>query len=220
MSIRGSAAVIFSVVTLVAMRANSETIVETEAVAAAAPTDGSLGTGRYAPREKEKKHLSALPDNEQTNGSAFEDYSIHGKKGKQVSWFGIVRSISRADSKKGEFELLLDHKYFDGLTDTHIMALSFNGSGDFKARVHGMSPTIAPLVLARVYGKVAGEKDGVPILEAVYVRVWPWRTFTFLDAYGTDLGNPRWRKPGEMPARIYSSSPDDAYYRKLLGDRP
>jgi hypothetical protein len=220
MSIRVSAAVIFSIATFVAMQAHSETIVEAEAVAATAARDGSLGTGRYAPREREKRYLSALPESEQTNGSAFEDYSIHGKKGKQVSWFGIVRTISNTGAKKGEFELLLDHKYFDGLTDTHIMALSFNGSGDFKARVHGMPSTIAPLVLARVYGKVVGEKDGVPILDAVYVRIWPWRTFTFLDAYGTDLGNPRWRKPGVAPKRIYSSSPDDAYYRKLLGDRP
>ena len=216
MSIRLSM-VLFLLAAFRASSACSETIVETEAVASA-PGDGSLGTGRYAPRERERKFLSALPAGEQTNGSAFEDYSIHGKKGKQVSWFGIVRSVGK-ETKKGESELLLDHKYFDGLTDTHMMALSYNGSGDFKARIHGLPPTMAPLVLARVYGKVVGEKDGVPIVDAVYVRIWPWRAFTFLDAYGTNLGNPKWRKPGALPAHIYSSAPDDAYYRKLLAPK-
>ena len=59
MSIRLTAVLIL-LVTLRASSARSETVVETEAVASA-PSDGSLGTGRYAPRERESGLLSALP---------------------------------------------------------------------------------------------------------------------------------------------------------------
>src|SRR4029078_2703551 len=45
-------------------------------------------------------------------------YSLAKQVGEYVGWFGIVREIS-ADPKKGTTNLLLEHKYFDGLSDLH-----------------------------------------------------------------------------------------------------
>ena len=44
----------------------------------------------------------------------------------------IVREVAENPQTK-RTTLTVEHKYFDGLSDAHLMALSFNGSGDFVA---------------------------------------------------------------------------------------
>ena len=100
------------------------------------PPPGTLGTARYKPTEKEAAFFSKLGPGERTTGNMFGDYSITGKKGVYVGWFGIVRKIAE-DSKLQQTKLLVEHKYFDGLTDLHILALSFNGGGDFTCTLAG-----------------------------------------------------------------------------------
>jgi hypothetical protein len=196
------------------------TIIEQETPPMEYKKGGGLGTMVYRPREKEKPFLEKLDKREATNGSILSDYSILGKTGKSVGWFAIVRGVSVVRDKPDESELLLEHKYFDGLTDTHIMALSFNGSGPFKARVKAKGFEIEKLVLVRIYGKVVGETDNVPMLDAEYVRVWPWKTFTFLLAYGTDRTNPKWRKECKVKLDdIYNPYPEKEYYEARLGKR-
>jgi hypothetical protein len=57
------------------------------------------------------------------------------------------------------------------------------------------------------------------MVEVEYARVFPWKTFTFLDTYGRDATNPRWRRLCKAPVeRIYSSMPTDEYYRERLGE--
>lgn len=190
-----------------AKRVVQDAVVEREAVPEH-KDKGKLGTGAYKPREKEKAFYDKLEKSERVTGSMLEDYDIRGKKGKFVSWFGIVREVK-------EGELLLEHKYFDGLTDTHIMALSMYGSGDFKATVKGKFD-IETLVLVRVYGTVVDEG----VVQADYIRVFPWKAFTFLMCYGTDRRNEKWKKLCTVTDDdIYDPWPDDDYYVKRLGAR-
>ena len=195
-----------------------DALVEQETAPEKVKRTGSLGTRGYAPREKEKAFFEKLDPDERTNGSMLKgDYAIKGKKGKAVSWFGIVREVK---TEKDRHEILLDHKYFDGLTDTHIMALSFHGSGDFKATLQAKELKLETLVLARVYGTVEDEKEGVPSLKATYLRVFPWKTFTFLACYGEDRTNEKWKKLCTIDEeKIYNPWPDDDYYVKRLGPR-
>lgn len=198
----------------------SDTIVESEKAPDKVERGKGLRTGSYVPREKEKPFFEKLANEEKTNGSMFGDYAIKGKKaGTAVSWFGIVRRVTKPDKAKDEFELLVDHKYFDGLTDTHIMTTSCYGGGDFKVRVRGKTPPVArTLALVRVYGRVVEEKDGATVLDADYVRVFPWRTFCFLMAYGEDRTNPDWTKLRKVKVDdIYDPYPDDAYFEDRLG---
>ena len=196
---------------------------------------GPLGTTAYPATEKEKPFLQRTPAAERAIGSILDNqagYDLATHRGKPVSWFGIVREVRRLDD--GRFELLLDHKYFDGLTDVHILALSFNGAGDFKAVLGGgdlkgvkdaKDLPLKPLMLLRVYGTVAddqpagGDKDAPPVVVADYVRAFPWKTFTFIDAYGKDQTNPKWRKLNKVPLDdIYNPYPTDNYYRQRLGE--
>jgi len=151
-----------------------------------------------------------------------------------VAWFGIVRAV-RAPAP-GRTELLLEHKYFDGFTDAHLLALSFNGAGDFKAALNtpvvnpkggkkakggneqATNSPIQPLMLVRVYGVVREARDAIPTVDVEYARAFPWKTFTFIDCYGKDATNPQWRKLCKAPLdHIYDSQPDDDYYRQRLG---
>jgi len=180
----------------------------------------SLGTCNYTPIDKEKPFYAKLGSGERETGSFMEAYDIHGKKGKYVSWYGIVRGISRAKPGEEKFTLLLEHKYFDGMTDCHIMMVSQSGSGDFEATVEGNGESIPALALVRVYGTVLEEKDKIPEISVVYIRVWPWLTFTLTDLDAEDRTNPRWltyckRCKG---GRIYDPYPTEMYYREVLGD--
>lgn len=180
----------------------------------------SLATCGYAPVEKEKPFYTKLESREQATGSFMAPYDIHGKKGKYVSWYAIVRGISRSQPGEEKFTLLLEHKYFDGLTDCHIMMVSQSGSGDFQAKLEGNGESIPALALVRVYGTVVDEKDRVPQIAVEYIRVWPWLTFTLTDLGSEDRTNPRWLKYCKRckGGRIYNPYPDEGYYREVLGD--
>src|ERR1043166_140704 len=196
----------------------SETTPVEQAEALPRPPAGTLGTMDYKPAEKEKPFFAKLTADEQTNGSMFSGYSITGKKGIYVGWFGIVRGIEENQATK-ETKLLVEHKYFDGLTDTHILALSFNGGGDFTAVLSGTGLGIKKLSLVKIYGVVQSETNSIPDLKPEYVRHWDWGRFTFLDEYGSQKGNAEWQKLNKVKGRIYSPFPDQKYYEDRLGKR-
>ena len=181
---------------------------------------GTLATKSYDPSEKEKPFFAKLADNERTTGNMFESYVITGKKGKYVGWFGIVRKIEE-DKTTQQTKLLVEMKYFDGLTDTHILALSFNGGGDFVAELTGTGLGLKPLSLVKVYGSVTGEQANLPSIKAEYVRQWDWGLFTFMMEYGEQKGNTEWKKLNKaFKDRIYSPFPGTKYYEDRLGPRP
>jgi hypothetical protein len=181
---------------------------------------GSLGTCAYKPTGNEEPFYKRLDSDELATGSFMKAYSIHGKTGKYVSWYGIIRGITVSDQRKGEMTLLLEQKFFDGLSDCHIMLVSYSGGGDFRAILTGEPAAISALALVRVYGKVVRETDKIPEIAAEYVRVWPWLTFTFTDLGPEDKGNSLWAKYSHINKgdRIYAPYPDLAYYRRLLGN--
>jgi hypothetical protein len=206
-------------VAVLAVRVAAQTPMDVQPVKELKPT-GTLGTSMYAPVAQEQPFFKRLNPKEASTGSFLSEYSIHGKTGKYVSWFGIVRGISISKEHKGELILLLDQHYFDGMTDSHIMLVSYSGGGDFRATVEADPASLPPLSLVRIYGKVTEETDKVPCLAAEYVRVWPWLTFTFTDLGGSDKSNPIWAKYSKFPAggRVYNPYPKGDYYYRMLGD--
>lgn len=196
------------------------TIIETEKVKELKPT-GSLATCGYSPTTAEKPYFSGLDKSEMVTGSFMEPYSIHNKRGRNVSWFGIVRGVTPEPDSPNRFTLLLEQKFFDGMTDCHIMLVSVAGGGDFRAAVETEgSQTIPALALVRLYGKIITEENGVPSVTAEYIRVWPWRTFTFTDLGPEDTGNPKWRKLCKLcgSGHVYNPYPAESYYLNVLGD--
>lgn len=198
----------------------AQTPIDIQQVKELVPT-GVLGTCQYSPVAVETPFFARLSATERTNDAAFGgNYTMHGKTGTYVSWFGIVRGITPAAQTGGEVTLLAQHHFFDGMTDCHIMLVAKTGDGDFLARLKVDPATIPALALVRIYGKVTDEKDKVPEVAVEYIRVWPWLTFTFTDLAGEDHSNPRWRqyskvKPG---TDIYVPYPKESYYRAVLGD--
>jgi truncated hemoglobin YjbI len=183
-----------------------------------APKPGILGTRGYGPTELEKPFLEKLDKGERTTGGMFQDYSLGGKDGKYVSWFGIVRNIREGVEGKRTY-LVVEMKYFDGLTDTHQQIVSINGAGDFRVTLDGTRLGIRLLSLVRVYG-VVEEKDSARTVTAEYVRHFDWGTFAFMP-YGKDRGNPEWRKHLTVPEdRAYGARPSTSYYEARLGRRP
>lgn len=197
----------------------SQTPLDVQPVKQLKPT-GVLSTCAYSPATKEAPFYGKLASSERTTGSFLKPYDIHHKKGNYVSWFGIVRGISPAQQGSDSYSLLLENKYFDGLTDCHIMLVSNSGSGDFLARLDGNPQSIPALALVRVYGKVLEEKNDVPVIAAEYIRVWPWFTFTLSDLGAEDHSNPRWTKFCTLckGGRIYNPYPTREYYLGMLGD--
>ena len=183
------------------------------------PPAGTLGTASYSPTAMEKPFFAKLSEKEQMTGSMFEDYSIAGKKGSSVGWFGIVRKIEENPTTQ-ETKLLIEMKYFDGLTDTHILALSFNGGGDFTATLKGVGLGIKNLSLVKVYGVVERETNSIPEVKTNYVRQWDWGQFTFLGVYGSQKGNKEWKKLNKVDEEhIYNPFPTTKYYEDRLGPR-
>lgn len=181
--------------------------------------NGTLATCGYTPTDIEKPFFGRLSKGEATNDALFGSYTMHGKRGKYVGWFGIVRGITPVAQSGGDTALLVQHHYFDGMTDCHIMLVAKGGDGDFLAKLKVDPETIPALVLVRVYGRVTGETNGVPEVAVDYIRVWPWMTFTFTDLSGEDHSNPRWQayskvKPSQ---KIYMPYPIEDYYRAILG---
>lgn len=179
-----------------------------------------LGTIVYSPSDREQPFYTKLNAEERKTGGLSGDYNLSTKDKVYVGWFGIVREISE-DEATGRSTLVVEHKYFDGLTDSHIQAISFNGSGDFRAVLRGTGHRIRRLSLVKVYGKVSkGAGGDLPRIDTVFVRNWHWRTFTFLAAHGTQRGSEKWRKLNEVKLDdIYNPYPDDTYYEKRLGKR-
>jgi len=177
----------------------------------------SLATCGYTPLEREAPFLKSLPAKEQITGSFMRPYTIFGKKGKTVSWFGVLRGISASG---GHLTLLIEHKYFDGMTDCHIMLVSHAGGGDFQAALEADPKNLPALSLVRVYGTVKEETGKIPLVAVDYLRVWPWFTFTFTDLGAEDLTNPRWVKYCNLCkyGHIYKPYPNEDYYLGMLGD--
>jgi hypothetical protein len=182
----------------------------------------TLGSCDYTPVEREKPFLHRIPEQERVTGSAFgPPFTIQGKKDKYVSWFGIVRGISPAAPDGKAINLLVEQKYFDGLTDCHIMLVPFAGSGDFRATLEADPQSIPALSLVKVYGRVVDETDGIPRIAVEYMRVWPWLSFTFSDLGAEDHSNPRWAQYCQICTRkgkIYDPWPLEPYYRQILGN--
>lgn len=182
--------------------------------------DGALGTTFYAPSEKEKPFFEKLVPSEQVTGGLAGDYDISKKDKTFVGWFGIVRQVDVRE-RDNQTTLLVEHKYFDGFTDTHIQALSFNGSGDFTVVLSGIGYEIEPLSLVKVYGGASIlNADSKPVVNAEFVRNWHWGTFTFILASGEQRGSEEWRKLNSVDLDdIYDPYPDDEYYKQRLGKR-
>lgn len=191
-----------------------------EYVTESPPPTESLGTRPYEPSERERPFFEQLSAEEIKTGGLAGPYELTNKAGKYVGWFGIVREIEE-DKPNGRTVLTVEHKYSDGLTDAHIMALSFNGSGDFRAVLRGTGYDMPLLTLVKVYGTVALETDtGRPRVYARFVRNWHWGTFTFLHAEGQQRGSQQWRNLNKVaPDRIYEPVPYPEYYEQRLGRR-
>lgn len=196
----------------------AQTPIEMQPVKGLKPT-GSLGTCGYSPSATEKPCFEKVSAKERATGSFMESYDINKKNGEFVSWYGIVRGITRVPDSDS-WELLLEHKYFDGMTDCHIMLVSMSGGGDFGVRLQSKDVPVPALAVVRVYGKVSQRENGNPLIDAEFVHVWPWMTFTFSDLGAEDKSNPRWRKDCKIcgHGRIYRPYPDRQYYRDTLGD--
>lgn len=208
---------ILTIFSALAITAAAQTLMDVQPVKELTPT-ATLGTCAYRPVEQEQPFFKRLDKSEVSTGSFMAPYSIQGKVGKYVSWYGIVRGISVAP--ESTLTLLLDNKFFDGMSDCHIMLVSYAGGGDFSAEVHAPWNSIPPLSLVRVYGKVVAEANHVPEIQAEYVRVWPWLTFTFTDLGASDKSNPLWAKYSKFHAggKIYNPYPKEDYYLRMLGD--
>jgi len=198
---------------------SGQTPIEIQAIKELKRTN-TLGTCGYSPTNMEKPIYGRLSTEDQATGSFMAPYTIHKKEGKFVSWFGIVRGISVNQQEGNKITLLLEHKYFDGLTDCHIMMVSQSGSGDFSASLTSNAESIPSLALVRVYGKVLDEKNEIPLVAVEYIRIWPWLTFTLTDLGAEDHTNPRWAKYCKpcKGGRIYNPYPNKDYYLKILGD--
>ncbi len=207
----------FVLLAALAATAVAQTPIDIDPVKELKPT-GSPATCRYKPIAAEAPFFAKLDDKERTNDAAFGgNYAMHGKTGTYVSWYGIVRGIAPAG---GDVTLLLQHHFFDGMSDCHIMLVAKSGDGDFRARLKVDPAKIPALALVRVYGRVIAEKDKVPEVAVEYIRVWPWMTFTFTDLAGGDHSNPRWQRYSRVKYsdRWYRPYPNEDYYRAILGD--
>jgi hypothetical protein len=178
----------------------------------------TAGTCDYTPIAAEKAYYNNVSGGERVNGPAGDPYTIHGKAGKYIAWFGIVRGITAPAQTGEDTQLLVEHRFFDGLSDCRLMVVSRNGGGDFEADLRVDPAVIPPLALVRIYGVVVGEKNKVPQVLTQYVRVWPWHTFTFTQYGPADQSNPRWAKFASFGGQLYNPSPTEDYYRHLLGD--
>jgi hypothetical protein len=200
------------------------TKIEVERVPPGPRPVGGLGSKFYEPSPKESSFYKRLAKDEIETGGYSGPYDIAKRDGKFIGWFGVVREI-REDAAKNTTTLLVEQKYFDSLTDTHIMALSFDGSGDFLAVLPGTGYQVPRLSLVKVYGpatKIEAAADAPKMnVGAEFVRLWDWGAFTFLYAKEKKpSGNPKWRKLNQVELTdIYDPTPDTEYYEQRLGKR-
>lgn len=202
------------------LAAAGQTPIDVQPVKELTPTD-TLATCEYKPIAREAPFFARLSDGEKINDTEFGgNYTMHGKAGASVAWFGIVRGITSPAEKGGDVTLLVQHHFFDGMTDCHIMLVAKSGDGDFVATLKVDPSEIPALALVRIYGRVISEKAREPQVAVDYIRVWPWMTFTFTDLAGEDHSNPRWQKYSKvrLDDRIYTPYPNENYYLNVLGD--
>ena len=177
----------------------------------------------YEPTEVEKKFYDRLGKDArvtlQTKPNELDEshtFKLHGHQGEFVSWWGIVRAIKQQSGGVGI--LLIENKYFDGLTDCNFFqSISISGGGDFETELTKIPDELIPLVLVRVYGVVTREQNK-PCIKADYVRVWHQGQFGFF-SYGEDHGNPEWKKNAKLASDENPYIHDSArrYYRDHLG---
>jgi len=149
-----------------------------------------------------------------------EGYELKQQIGEYVGWFGIVRT-AEYDAAKSQTNLLIEHKYFDGMTDLHLQIVSIYGAGDFYVVIPGRvkESMVPPLSLICAYGKVAKGPGDVATITAEYIRVWDWGLFSFMD-YGKDKSNPIWTRLRKVAGEdAYSSRPTVDFYEERLGKR-
>lgn len=90
----------------------------------------TLGTCDCEPSAGETPFFGRLDRDERVTGDPFGDpYTIHGKEGRFVGWYRVVRGIRAVADAPGLLELLVEQKQADGLTDCHIMLASASGGG-------------------------------------------------------------------------------------------
>jgi len=175
-----------------------------------------LGTATYTATDAEKPFLQKAspktfnPDEEMTKAV------LEVRAGTYISWFGIVREISRIPESTKQ-RVVVESKYFSGLGDLHLQTVSINGAGDFDAICESPTYELIPLTLVRLYGRVIEHGAGNPAVAAEYIRVWPLGLFSFRD-YGTDASAPKRRTGLHLgKLRIYSSRPAvPSYYTERL----
>lgn len=172
----------------------------------------------YPPSKREKAHFDKAFGTE-GDGASGRVMSMPRETGIEVGWLGVVRGI-KVVPDRDETRLLVESKYFDGLTDTHVLCVSFVGGGDFVAVLPGTGHDVKPLALVRVYGRVTAVKADVPRVAADYVRQFDQGTYCFMFADGKPAGNQEWRKLSKVgDDDIYSPFPTPAYYEERLGRR-
>jgi hypothetical protein len=143
-------------------------------------------------------------------------YTLAGQAGQYVGWFGIVRTIT-SDAVTKRTTLLIQHLYYDGLSDADLQVVSYYGAGDFTVSISGSVPPIPKLALVRSFGHVAKDATGGAVIAPEFMRVWTWGQFTFMD-YGLDKTNPAWVRLRKVKGEdAYSSRPDREFYVQRLG---
>ncbi len=210
-------AVAFLVIPACELRGSNEQDALVEHSKPIARTSADLGTTSYHPTPTETAATKNWSKEDLKTGRR-QITTLQAKPGKRVAWFGIVREVDE-DKTKNETHLTVEMKYDDGLTDLHLQIVSFYGAGDFRVIIPRTGHGIKKLSLVRVYGQVASDSGGVPLIDARFVRVWDWKLFAFMP-YGEDRSNPQWVKLRKVDKLdVYSSEPDDRYYEKRLGSR-
>src|SRR6186713_623022 len=91
------------------------------------PRGGNLGTQRYAPTAAEKAVINDWKPAELASGGAKVE-KLTGNVDQRVAWFGIVREV-KEDKEANKTQLVVEMKYFDGLTDMHLQIVSIMEPG-------------------------------------------------------------------------------------------
>jgi hypothetical protein len=174
----------------------------------------SLATAAYTPTEFEAAFRDIQADPYEKAQSRAKG-KLSGYAGKRVGWFGIIRRIEVEESLN-RTRVLVESKYFDGLTDEDLQVVSIYGAGDFIADVPGTRHPLKLLRLARIIGVVESEEGHIPRVRAEYIRTWEWGQFTFMD-YGVDDSNQAWVAQRQLSGDVYSRRLTSDYYQRCLG---
>lgn len=183
------------------------------------PKGPGLSTVIYTPTKTEEKFVKKTPRALMDLDGLMGKDMLKKKKGDYIAWFAIVRDIEH-DSKTHHVSFVGESKHANGMSDAHLQTISIKGGGDFVVLCDSDDYELVPATLARVYGRIKEfDKEGRPVVEAEYVRVWPWGFFNFMD-YGdaVDTSNPKRLEGLHLEGlRIYSSHPEiPQYYQERL----